>query len=76
MLAVRLDNPLETKIALLAKHRHTTRSHIVREAIIRFLEDCEDIELAMIAQQKTKSTKSLSKIRKSLGLDGKGQRSR
>lgn len=69
MLAVRLENLLIKKIDLLAKSKHTNRSSIVREAIIRFLEDNEDIELALLAQKKIKSTKSLAQLREELDLD-------
>jgi RHH-type rel operon transcriptional repressor/antitoxin RelB len=71
MLAVRLEAPLETQIDLLAKARHTTRSNIVRQAIIRFLEDCEDLELARIAKKNIHPAISLSELRKHLGLDSK-----
>lgn len=69
MLAIRLDTPLIQQIDLLAKSKHSNRSSIIREAIIRFLEDNEDLELAMLALKKNKKTKSLAQLRKELELD-------
>ena len=39
MLAIRLDKELEKEIDLLAKSRGSNRSAVVREAIIKYLED-------------------------------------
>ncbi len=69
MFAVRLEENLTKKLDLLAKTKKVNRSDIVREAIVRLLEDNEDLELALIAQAKTKSTKKLSQLRTELGLD-------
>jgi predicted DNA-binding protein len=46
MLAIRLDKELEKEFDLLAKTRGSNRSAVVREAIIQYLEDNEDIQLA------------------------------
>ncbi len=69
MLAIRVDEALIEQIDWVAKNKHTNRSAIIREAIIRFLEDNEDLAMATLAQQKMKSTKLLSTLRKELGLD-------
>ena len=69
MFAIRLEDSLMKKLDLLAESKHTNRTTIVREAIVRLLEDNEDLELALIAQAKTKSTKKLSQLRKELELD-------
>ena len=69
MLAIRLDKKIEQDLALLAKKRRSNRSALVREAILRFLEDAEDIELALQAKKQTTSQKSLKQLRKELGLD-------
>jgi RHH-type rel operon transcriptional repressor/antitoxin RelB len=70
MLAIRLDKELEQAIDMLAEVRGSNRSAVVREAIIRYLEDNEDIDLAKQSLSKTRSTKSLTQLRKELGLDG------
>ena len=64
MLAVRLDDGLLFEVDGLAKAQHTSRSGIVRQAIVRFLEDFEDNQLAEISKKK-----SLKEIRKELELD-------
>ena len=69
MLAIRLDKELEKEIDLLAKARGSTRSAVVREAIVQFLEDNEDLQLAKEALSEMRSTKSLKKLRQELGLD-------
>jgi RHH-type rel operon transcriptional repressor/antitoxin RelB len=69
MLAIRLDKELEKELDLLAKTRGSNRSAVVREAIIQYLEDNEDIQLAKESLSKMSSTKSLQQLRKELGLD-------
>jgi RHH-type rel operon transcriptional repressor/antitoxin RelB len=69
MLAIRLEKDLEQEIDLLAKAKGSNRSAVVREAIVRYLEDNEDLELAKQALAETRSSKSLRDLRKDLGLD-------
>lgn len=73
MFAIRLDESLVKAIDLLAKNKHTNRSSLVREAIIRFLEDNEDLELAKIARKNTKKIKLLTQLRKELDLDSENK---
>ena len=68
MLAIRLEKDLEQEIDLLAKTKGSNRSAVVREAIVRYLEDNEDLELAKQALAETRSSKSLKDLRKDLGL--------
>ena len=69
MLAIRLEKELEQEIDLLAKAKGSNRSSVVREAIVRYLEDNEDLELAHQALAEMSSQKSLKELRKDLGLD-------
>jgi len=69
MLAIRLDKEIEQELDLLAKTRGSNRSAVVREAILRYLEDNEDLDLAKKAQSQTHGSKSLKQLRKELGLD-------
>jgi RHH-type transcriptional regulator, rel operon repressor / antitoxin RelB len=69
MLAIRLAKDLEQEIDLLAKSKGSNRSAVVREAIVRYLEDNEDLELAKQALAETRSSKSLKDLRKDLGLE-------
>lgn len=70
MLALRLEKELEKKLAALARVHRRSKSEIVREALLRLLEDQEDLEIAEKALRKTRSTKPLRELRKELGLDG------
>ena len=69
MFAIRLDKELEQELDLIAKARGSNRSALVREAIIQFLEDNEDLQLAKESLSNMKSAKSLKQLRKELGLD-------
>jgi predicted DNA-binding protein len=69
MLAVRLDSKLERQLEELAKVKGSTKSTLVRQAVERLLEDEEDAALAEMATKRLRSTKSLTKLRKELGLD-------
>ncbi len=69
MFAIRLNKEIEAELDLLAKTKGSNRSAVVREAIFRYLEDNEDLELAKQAQSQTSGTKTLTQLRKELGLD-------
>jgi RHH-type transcriptional regulator, rel operon repressor / antitoxin RelB len=70
MLAVRLDEQIEKELDMVAKIQGSNRSAVVREAILQYLEDNEDLTLAKQALDQSKSCKSLAQLRKELGLDG------
>ena len=70
MLAIRIEKELEQELDLLAKARGSNRSAVVREAIVRYLEDNEDLELAKKAIAESRGSKTLRDLRKELGLDG------
>ncbi len=69
MLAIRLEKELEQELDLLVKAKGSNRSSVVREALVRYLEDNEDLELAKHALAETGGSKPLSELRKDLGLD-------
>ncbi len=69
MLAVRLDSRIEKELDLLAKARGSSRSAVVREAILQYLEENEDLTLAKQAKSRSKGSKPLAQLRKELGLD-------
>ena len=70
MLAIRLEKELEKRIAELAAARGGNKSTVVREAVIRYLEDQEDIALARRAKKAGGRAGSIAEVRKALGLDG------
>ena len=71
MLAVRLDDELEKRVADLATRQGRNKSALVREALIRYMEDQEDIEMAeaVLKNQSGKQTYSLEEVRRELGLE-------
>jgi RHH-type rel operon transcriptional repressor/antitoxin RelB len=69
MLAIRLDEQIEQALDMLAKARGSNRSAVVREAILQYLEDNEDLDLAKQAKAQAKGSKPLTQLRKELGLD-------
>ena len=70
MLALRLEAQLERRIAALARRQGRNKSALVREALIRYMEDQEDIMLAEAALRNLGDGKTLSheEARRALGL--------
>jgi RHH-type transcriptional regulator, rel operon repressor / antitoxin RelB len=69
MFAIRLDPELEQSLDAVVKATGRTRSAIVREALLRYLEDMEDSELAEAAYREMRNAKPLAELRRELGLD-------
>ena len=69
MFAIRLDKEIEQELDLLAKTLGSNRSAVVREAILQYLEDNEDLHQAKQAQSRMRGSKPLRQLRKDLGLD-------
>ena len=71
MLALRLDDELEKRVADLATRQGRNKSALVREALIRYMEDQEDIMLAEAALRNLGDDKTLSheEARRALGLE-------
>ena len=71
MLALRLDDELEKRVADLATRQGRNKSALVREALIRYMEDQEDIEMAEAVSKNMKGQKTLTleEARRALGLE-------
>ena len=69
MLALRLEKALEDRVARVAAAKGSNKSAVVREAVIRYLEDQEDAVLAQRARDAGGKAKSIAGVRKALGLD-------
>ena len=72
MLVLRLDDELEKRLAELAYRQGRNKSALVREALIRYMEDQEDIEMAeavLLNNMKGQKTLTLEEARRALGLD-------
>ena len=69
MLALRLEKDLEARVAKIAAAKGSNKSAVVREAVIRYLEDQEDIALAQRSRRARGKAKTIAEVRKALGLD-------
>jgi RHH-type rel operon transcriptional repressor/antitoxin RelB len=47
MLAIRLPNDIETRLASLAKQTGRTKTYYARKAILEFIEEMEDTHLSL-----------------------------
>jgi len=71
MLAVRLDEQLEKRLNNLSKNTGRSKSYYVKKAIEEFLDEREDVLLAVSRSEDSKDAViSLEEMRKKLGLDG------
>lgn len=74
MLAIRLPEELERRLAELARRTGRTKTFYAREAIEVHLEDLEDYYLAAETAQRvregTERVYSLEEVSRDLGLDG------
>lgn len=69
MLSIRLEKELEARIAKIATAKGGNKSSVVREAVIRYLEDQEDAVLAQRARKSGGKTRTIAELRKALGLE-------
>ncbi len=74
MLAIRLPEEVEKRLDRLAKRTGRTRTYYAREAVLRHLEDLEDIYLAEAALEEIRAGRSrtipLESAMKKHGLEG------
>ncbi|MCC7168299.1 MAG: ribbon-helix-helix protein, CopG family [Rhodospirillales bacterium] len=69
MLTVRLDPILETRLEALARRAKRTKTHVVREAILRLLEDEEDRRVALTRLKRKGRRLGLAEVERRLGLE-------
>jgi RHH-type rel operon transcriptional repressor/antitoxin RelB len=73
MLAVRLPEEIEARLAKLAKATGRSKSYYVREALGEYLDDLEDIYLAEKELEEVRAGRStpvpLEEVRKRYGMD-------
>ncbi|OYY74574.1 MAG: hypothetical protein B7Y40_04335 [Gammaproteobacteria bacterium 28-57-27] len=62
MLTVRLDAGLEQWVELYAAEHSMKKSDVVREALLRYLEDAEDAALAVSALREMRSSQPLAEF--------------
>ena len=73
MLAIRLSDEVEARLANLAKATGRTKTFYAREAIIEYLEDLEDLYLAEKGlhdiQEGRSKTYTLDEVKAELGMN-------
>ena len=68
MLAIRLDQEVESRLEQLAKKTGRTKTYYAREAILEHLEDMEDSYLAVETLQNPGQLYSADEAKRELGL--------
>ena len=68
MLAIRLDQEIESRLEQLAKKTGRTKTYYAREAILEHLEDMEDYYLAVEVLQNPGKIYSADEAKRELGL--------
>lgn len=68
MIALRLDAKIENRLKALAEKTGRTKTFYVREAILNYLEDLEDVYLATQRLMKPGKIYSAEEVKHALGL--------
>lgn len=68
MLAIRLPEPLEERLGVLATETGRTKTALAREAIVEYIDDLEDYYLAEARARKNRKTIPLDEVERELGL--------
>jgi RHH-type transcriptional regulator, rel operon repressor / antitoxin RelB len=68
MLAIRLPEPLEARLAQLAATTGRTKTTLAREALVEYIDDLEDLYLAEARARLNRKTIPLEDLERSLGL--------
>jgi len=70
MIAIRLPAEIDDRLTALAKRTGRTKTYYAREAILRHIEDLEDIYIAVERLERPGRRLSMEEAEKELGLDG------
>jgi len=70
MLAIRLPDEMEQRLAHLAKVTGRTKTYYAKEAISKYIEDLEDIYLSISRLEKPGKRLSLEEVENNLELGG------
>ena len=68
MLAIRLPDTIEHRLNTLASETGRTKTALVREAIIEYIDDLEDYYLAEARARQNRKTIPLAEVERKLGL--------
>ena len=68
MLAIRLPDAIERRLAALATETGSTKTALAREAILAYIDDLEDYLLAEARARRGRKTIPLEDVERELGL--------
>lgn len=68
MLAIRLPDEIEERLAALAQETGRTKTTLAREAILEYIDDLEDCYLAEARARKNRKSIPLDDVERLLGL--------
>lgn len=68
MLAIRLPEAIEQRLAALASESGRTKTALAREAILEYIDDLEDCYLAEARARRNRRTIPLEDVERTLGL--------
>jgi len=70
MIAIRLPAEIDERLTALAKRTGRTKTYYAREAILRLMDDMEDIYIAIERLERPGRRLTMEEAEKELGLDG------
>ena len=68
MLAIRLPDPIEKRLAALAAETGRTKTTLAREAILEYIDDLEDFYLAEARARQNRKAIPMAEVERELGL--------
>ncbi len=68
MLAIRLPDAIEQRLAALAAETGRTKTALAREAILEYIDDHEDYHLAEARARRSRKTIPIEEVERQLGL--------
>jgi RHH-type transcriptional regulator, rel operon repressor / antitoxin RelB len=68
MLAIRLPDAIELRLAALASETGRTKTALAREAILEYIDDLEDYHLAEARARRNRKSIPLEDVERALGL--------
>ncbi|MEE9451523.1 MAG: TraY domain-containing protein [Gammaproteobacteria bacterium] len=69
MLAIRLPQDIEKRLAILAEQTGRTKTFYAKQAILQYLDDMEDQYIALQRLEEPSSTTTLDDLEEELDLD-------
>ncbi len=68
MLAIRLPDPIEKRLSVLAAESGRTKTALAREAILEYMDDLEDFYLAEARARQNRKAIPMAEVERALGL--------